>query len=151
MINLELQLTSLLTILIRIITSLELSAEECLEIGYRKSDLLCSRCDELIKFDLFELKDSCSKCCRVESSQQSLKKYSSARLEVCGWKIGHYPQISAFIKGDSPKQYPNLSIKYVRGAEPTIKLLDENDEVIEELNIQKWDTNTIEEFLSEHI
>jgi len=152
MINIELYISSLLILFTRIVSSIELSVDECLQVGFRKSDLLCNRCEELTKFDLYPLKDSCLNCCQQsDNSQQSVKKYSSARIEVCGWKVGHYPQISAFIKSDKPKEYENLSVKYVRGAEPTIKLLDSEGNVLEELNIQKWDTNTIIEFLNEHI
>jgi hypothetical protein len=35
----------------------------------------------------------------------------------------------------------------VRGADPTIKLLSDDGDVQEELNIEKWDTDTIKEFL----
>jgi len=58
---------------------------------------------------------------------------------------------TAFIKGDKSKQFENFSIKYMRGAEPIMKLLDADGNVVEELNIQKWDTDTITEFLTEHI
>lgn len=40
-----------------------------------------------------------------------------------------------------------LTVHYVRGADPTIKLLSEAGEVQEELNIEKWNTDTIAEFL----
>jgi len=35
----------------------------------------------------------------------------------------------------------------VRGADPIIKLLDEDEEVAEELAISKWNTDSVEEFL----
>jgi len=44
-----------------------------------------------------------------------------------------------------------LSINYVRGADPTIKLLSDDGDVMEELNIEKWNTDTITEFLSTHL
>jgi len=44
-----------------------------------------------------------------------------------------------------------LKIKYVRGADPIIKLLDENNEVKEELAIDKWNTDSVEEFLKMHL
>jgi len=40
-----------------------------------------------------------------------------------------------------------LSIKYVRGADPVIKLLDDDETVIETLAIDKWNTDSVEEFL----
>jgi len=84
MINLEIYVSSLLTILVHVVSSIELSAEDCLQLGFRKSDLLCTKCDELSKFDLDSLKDSCSNCCQRDSASDEVKKYSSARLEVCG-------------------------------------------------------------------
>jgi len=149
--SIDLYISSLIIFFTRIVSSIELSVDECLEIGFRKSELSCLRCEELIKFDLLSVKDSCLKCCQKESNDESIKKYSSARLEVCGWKVGHFPQINAFIRGDKSNKFPNLTIKYVRGADPVIKLLDTNGDVVDELNIGKWDTDTIDEFLSQHL
>lgn len=42
-------------------------------------------------------------------------------------------------------------MKYVRGTLPRIKLMNSDDDVIEELNVEKWDTDTIEEFLREQL
>ena len=50
-----------------------------------------------------------------------------------------------------PFRYPGLTIKYVRGKDPIIKLLDEDDDVVEELAIDKWNTDSVEEFLSMYI
>jgi len=61
--------------------------------------------------------------------------------------LGAYPQVAAFIKSERPARYPGLTIKYVRGADPIIKLLDEDEEVAEELAISKWNTDSVEEFL----
>jgi len=146
--NIELFISSLIVIFTRIVSSIELSFDECLEIGFRKSELSCFRCEELIKFDLQELNKHCLQCCQKDSNNESLKKYSSVRIEVCGWKIGRYPQLSAFIKSDKSKQFENFSVKYVRGADPVIKLLDAEESVVEELNIEKWDTDTITEYLT---
>lgn len=55
--------------------------------------------------------------------------------------------MAAFIKGDRPERYPGLTIKYVRGADPIIKLLDDEEDVIETLAIDKWNTDSVEEFL----
>jgi len=48
-------------------------------------------------------------------------------------------------------RYPGLTIKYVRGKDPIIKLLDEDDDVVEELAIDKWNTDSVEEFLNTYI
>jgi len=55
--------------------------------------------------------------------------------------------VAAFVKSDLPARYPGLTIKYVRGADPVIKLLDEDDDIAETLAIDKWNTDSVEEFL----
>ena len=42
-------------------------------------------------------------------------------LEVCSWKLGRYPHVSAFIDKKS-NQFPNIEVKYKKGASPVIKL-----------------------------
>ncbi len=44
-------------------------------------------------------------------------------------------------------RYPGLTVKYVRGADPVIKLLDEEEDEVESLAIDKWNTDSVEEFL----
>lgn len=59
--------------------------------------------------------------------------------------------LSAFVKSDRPKSFPRLTVKHVPGRHPTIVLKDADGEEIEEMSIRKWDTDTIEEFLREHL
>ena len=54
--------------------------------------------------------------------------------------------VVAFI-AEAAESLPGLTVHYVRGADPTIKLLSDDGDVQEELNIEKWDTDTIKEFL----
>ncbi|GBM51553.1 hypothetical protein AVEN_80659-1 [Araneus ventricosus] len=58
---------------------------------------------------------------------------------------------SAFVRSEAPNEFPGLSVKYVRGADPVVKLLDGDGNTQEELSIQKWDTDTVIEFLREHM
>ena len=57
----------------------------------------------------------------------------------------------AFVKSDRLKQFPRLSVRYVRGMDPTIKLMDENRNVVEELGIDKWNTDSVEAFFQERL
>ena len=41
--------------------------------------------------------------------------------------------------------------QYVRGSDPVLKLLDDNGNMAEELSILKWNTDSVEEFLSEKL
>lgn len=42
-------------------------------------------------------------------------------------------------------------LQYVRGSDPVLKLLDDNGNIAEELSILKWNTDSVEEFLSEKL
>lgn len=55
------------------------------------------------------------------------------------------------MKSDRPAAFPNLTIKYIRGADPIIKLMDEDGDVMETLAIDKWNTDSVEEFLSTYL
>jgi len=144
---------SLLAILVHAISAAteQLSADDCLALGFRKSDLQCLRCNELSQFDLSELKDSCLKCCQAEATDETAKKYYRAELSVCSWKLGHYPQIREFVRGEKVKAFPNLTVKYQRGADPTLNLFSQDSEEPEEMSIKKWTTDQVEEYLLEHL
>lgn len=43
------------------------------------------------------------------------------------------------------------TLQYVRGSDPVLKLLDDNGNIAEELSILKWNTDSVEEFLSEKL
>ena len=62
-----------------------------------------------------------------------------------------YFDIAAFVKSDRPKQFPGLTVGYVRGADPIIKLLDESKNVVETLGIDKWNTDSVEAFFDERL
>jgi len=42
-------------------------------------------------------------------------------------------------------------MNFVRGADPILKLHDENNDVKEVLSIEKWNTDSVEEFLNERL
>lgn len=46
---------------------------------------------------------------------------------------------------------PTCVRRYVRGADPIIKLMDEEGEVMETLAIDKWNTDSVEEFLNTYL
>ena len=104
------------------------------------------------RFQLEELKPDCLKCCTVfKDTESTAKKYHSARMEICACNLGHYPQVQAFVKSDRPKAFSSLTVKHVPGQHPTLKLFDSKGNEVEEMSIRKWDTDTIEEFLREHL
>ena len=59
--------------------------------------------------------------------------------------------LSAFVKSDRVDQFAGLKVKYVRGADPIIKLLDDNRHVVETLSIDRWNTDSMEEFFNERL
>jgi len=145
----------------------EFSTTECLKLGFNRANLKCSSCDLLGKYELSPLRDGCFGCCQnldgsfggepkgneINDTEESAvpKRYPQARLEVCGWKLGSFPQVQAFVKSDKPGKFPNLQVKYVGGQMPQIKLLDAEGVAQETLSITKWDTDTIEEFLQTYL
>ncbi|XP_028151002.1 selenoprotein F [Diabrotica virgifera virgifera] len=129
----------------------EFSTEDCWALGFHKANLLCSSCDQLVKFQLDELVNHCKECCHPDEVNSSEKVYYKAVLEVCTCKFGAYPQIQAFIKSDRPDKFPNLQIKYLRGLDPIIKLYDKDGHLQETVAIEKWNTDSVEEFLSTHL
>lgn len=63
--------------------------KKCLELGFRRSELQCSECSELNKFDLSDLREECEACCTASSEEKTVKKtYRNARLEICNCKLG---------------------------------------------------------------
>lgn len=51
--------------------------------------------------------------------------------------------ISAFVKSDRPDKFPNLTIRYVRGLDPIIKLMDKDGNIQEVRSLSKFETNVI--------
>lgn len=125
-------------------------ADNCKSNGFIEG-LQCSSCAKLPKYGLSELKENCTKCCQKDESSSTSSKHAYGVIEICGWKLSRYPQIEAFVKSDKPNQFPNLEVRYRRGADPTIRLMDENRAVVEELGVEHWNTDTIEEFLKEKL
>uniref|UniRef100_A0A8C2Z5R7 Selenoprotein F n=1 Tax=Cyclopterus lumpus TaxID=8103 RepID=A0A8C2Z5R7_CYCLU len=105
----------------------DLSSEACRELGF-SSNLLCSSCDLLGEFSLTKLQPDCGQCCQQEAQMEVRKLYAGAILEV--------------FQGE---------LSYVRGSDPVLKLLDDNGNIAEELSILKWNTDSVEEFLSEKL
>ena len=63
--------------------------KKCLDLGFRRSELQCSECSELNKFDLNDLREECEACCTATSEEKTAKKtYRNARLEICNCKLG---------------------------------------------------------------
>ncbi|CAF0907089.1 unnamed protein product [Adineta ricciae] len=52
---------------------------------------------------------------------------------------------------DRPARFPSFSVQYVRGADPILNLFNEQDEQIESMGIEKWDTDTLTSFLEENL
>ncbi|CAH0547263.1 unnamed protein product [Brassicogethes aeneus] len=129
----------------------EFTTEDCWTLGFNKANLQCSSCEQLPKFSLDVIKEHCLECCHNDDSGVSEKIYAKAVLEVCTCKFGAYPQIQAFIKSDKPSQFPNLQIKYLRGLDPIIKLFDKDGHLKETVAIEKWNTDSVEEFLKTHL
>uniref|UniRef100_A0A3P8T3A2 Selenoprotein F n=1 Tax=Amphiprion percula TaxID=161767 RepID=A0A3P8T3A2_AMPPE len=113
----------------------DLSSEACRELGF-SSNLLCSSCDLLGEFSLTKLQPNCRQCCQQEAQMEARKLYAGAILEVFQGEFYCF-DFTYYL--------------YVRGSDPVLKLLDDNGNIAEELSILKWNTDSVEEFLSEKL
>ncbi|KAI1236700.1 hypothetical protein IHE44_0014953 [Lamprotornis superbus] len=52
--------------------------------------------------------------------------------------------MTTFVRSDKPKLFRGLQIKYVRGSDPVLKLLDDSGNIAEELSILKWNTDRLQ-------
>nr|CAR93668.1 CG7484-PA [Drosophila melanogaster] len=129
----------------------ELTAADCRALRFIKVQLMCSSCEKLDDFGLDTIKPQCKQCCTLDQQPAAQRTYAKAILEVCTCKFRAYPQIQAFIQSGRPAKFPNLQIKYVRGLDPVVKLLDASGKVQETLSITKWNTDTVEEFFETHL
>ncbi|CAH6777147.1 Selenof [Phodopus roborovskii] len=124
----------------------EFSSEACRELGF-SSNLLCSSCDLLGQFNLLQLDPVCRGCCQEEAQLESRK----VQFSVVSSFRENMDCFTTFVRSDKPKLFRGLQIKYVRGSDPVLKLLDDNGNIAEELSILKWNTDSVEEFLSEKL
>ncbi|KAJ0059239.1 hypothetical protein NL108_009597, partial [Boleophthalmus pectinirostris] len=129
----------------------ELSSEACREMGF-SSNLLCSGCDLLGEFSLNALQPDCRRCCQQEAQLEG-RKVRGRGGGLCHENVvlTEFVCFSAFVRSDKPKMFKGLQIKYVRGSDPVLKLLDDSGNIAEELSILKWNTDSVEEFLSEKL
>ncbi|NXK07170.1 SEP15 protein, partial [Herpetotheres cachinnans] len=129
----------------------QLSSEACRELGF-SSNLLCSSCNLLGQFNLNQLDPFCRQCCQEEAQLETRKVgFGLYFMQVEESDYLSFLQTIAFVRSDKPKLFRGLQIKYVRGSDPVLKLLDDSGNIAEELSILKWNTDSVEEFLSEKL
>ncbi|KAK3560798.1 hypothetical protein QTP86_019495 [Hemibagrus guttatus] len=157
----------------------ELSSEACRELGF-SSNLLCSSCDLLGQFSLTQLEPFCRQCCQQEAQLESRKVDTStstpepsSRSVDENWGGSLKSKLSSGAtsqrcSGAFRLSYQHYTVhkvrrrlfimfgrcfqsQYVRGSDPVLKLLDDNGNIAEELSILKWNTDSVEEFLSEKL
>lgn len=140
------------TLPILLLLILDWVESSCKEHGFT-SDLKCSSCDKLSAHNLdIELLEQCKSCCEKDQAEETLVKFASATLKVCGWKLGRFPQIKKFVNDEkSNPTFNNLDIEYARGAMPTLILKNEAGDEVETLDLEKWDTDTVREYLTRHL
>jgi len=120
-------------------------------LGFNPNTLSCSTCDDMKNFKLSEqIISNCNSCCKSTSNTEEIHKYIKAELLVCNWKLGHFPQVSDFIKNDS-KKYTNLKVKYVRGSPPVIKLYEAGDIESSTIAIGAWSDSALREYFEEKL
>jgi len=125
-----------------------LSTGECKDAGFHSDTLKCSSCHMLGQYQLEEIMTDCLRCCA--ESKEAHEKYPMAEFEYCECNLHRFPQISAFIKSDMKDQWgAKMKVRHVRGSLPTIVLKDNVGQVQRTMNVERWDTDTITEFLND--
>ncbi|KRX78563.1 U4/U6 small nuclear ribonucleoprotein Prp4, partial [Trichinella sp. T6] len=119
---------------------ISVSPDDCKAVGFTPN-LVCSSCSELSQYGLKELEPNCRQCCAKDELYDAINQYPQIH--------GKFDLDAAFVKSEKPKEWPGFRVRYERGANPVIKLFNEKKEVVETLGIDKWNTDTIVEFLNE--
>ncbi|KRZ74695.1 2-acylglycerol O-acyltransferase 2-A [Trichinella papuae] len=118
---------------------ISISPDDCKAVGFTPN-LVCSSCSELSQYGLKELEPNCRQCCAKDELNIHLPSW---------WCVDDVWGSTRKSMSEKPKEWPGFRVRYERGANPVIKLFNENKEVVETLGIDKWNTDTIVEFLSE--
>ncbi|CAK7302940.1 Selenoprotein F [Vulpes lagopus] len=129
----------------------EFSSEACRELGF-SSNLLCSSCDLLGQFNLLQLDPDCRRCCQEEAQFETKKSFMQVLfLKFVDENWGGSLKSKLLSGVTNPNYSEDYKSRYVRGSDPVLKLLDDNGNIAEELSILKWNTDSVEEFLSEKL
>ncbi|CAM4605060.1 unnamed protein product [Caretta caretta] len=129
----------------------QLSSEACRELGF-SSNLLCSSCNLLGQFSLNQLDPFCRECCQEEAQFETRKRSMQVLFLKCvdeNWEGSLKFRLLSGVT--SPNYSGDCKSSYVRGSDPVLKLLDDSGNIAEELSILKWNTDSVEEFLSEKL
>lgn len=87
------------------------------------------------------LQAECEQCCAKESKRELKKniKYTSGSLEICQWKMNHYPNVQEFVKKHSKDLGENFTVKYKSGAPPKLRFENEDGDT-DSIRIDNWKT-----------
>ncbi|KAI3415757.1 hypothetical protein GPALN_005341 [Globodera pallida] len=124
-----------------------MSGEDCLLAGLNSDTLKCSACRLLGQFSLEEILTDCLRCC--EELKVEEERFPYAEMHVCDCNLHRFPQIAAFVRSEMKNQWGGkLKVRQVRGVLPTILLKSEDGQTHKTLSVEKWDTDTVTEFLN---
>ena len=129
--------------------------------GFNSDSLVCTKCDDMETFfqgqavnDQAKYEDlvaDCRGCCSEQVASKK-KTYTLAKLQVCDWKLKHFPNIEDFAKNHVDNM-DNVEMDYVRGMMPQLKMINEGEEeeTFDIVPIEKWTVDNIKEYLKEHL
>ena len=129
--------------------------------GFNSDSLVCTKCDDMETFfqgqtvdDQAQYEDlvaDCRGCCSEQVASKK-KTYTLAKLQVCDWKLKHFPNIEDFAKNHGDNM-DNVEMDYVRGMMPQLKMINEGEEeeTFDIVPIEKWTVDNIKEYLKEHL
>ena len=138
-----------------------MNRKDCARLGFNTDSLVCTKCDDMETFfegqtdedqkGYEELVGDCRNCCRDQAASKK-KTYTLAKLQVCDWKLKHYPNIDDFAKNHADN-IDNVEMDYIRGMMPQLKMINEGDDKadFDIVPIEKWTVDNIKEYLKEHL
>ncbi|RCN38289.1 Sep15/SelM redox domain protein [Ancylostoma caninum] len=121
------------------------------------SALAC--CFAMASAEIEEYSLSREECRAAGFVPETLKKYPMAHIEVCECNLARFPQVQgkftflhSFVRENMASHWGGkVRVRQVRGVRPQIKLKDDAGITKQTLNIEKWDTDTITDFLNQWI
>jgi len=80
-------------------------------------------------------------------ADEAQKNIASCKISSCsGWSLNRLPKVKSFLHGEAAN-YPNLSVEWKHGAEPTAFFLDADNNVVESTPLRSLDEEGIHKLL----
>eukprot|EP00878_Enallax_costatus_P014975 GHUV01015679.1.p1 GENE.GHUV01015679.1~~GHUV01015679.1.p1 ORF type:complete len:151 (+),score=20.68 GHUV01015679.1:453-905(+) len=125
------------------------SNKDCEKLGFTGLQA-CSDCDSMAEYvKSEELVSDCRNCC-VKDEGSNLK-YTSAKLEVCPYRLSGLPHLQDFIEKHASKYKGQLKVVRSIGAYPKLVLTNKQTGNKASVRIDNWKVATIHDYLRDKL